>query len=301
MAEVSPEQRPSSRLLVKDVLQKTTQFFREKGIETARLDAELLIAAALGWERMKIYLNYDYPLNETELGTCREYVRRRSGGEPVAYILGKKGFYNHDFKVTPAVLIPRPETEQIVEETVAWMRANNAQRVVDFGTGSGCLGLSILGEVPEARLVAVDISSAALEIAKENAQVAGLSERAVFVESDVAALEAARLQDLLTGPADAVVANPPYIAENDPEVEAGVRKFEPSTALFSPDEGLAHIRAWCLKAGQILRPGGWVMFEIGHLQGPAAKAIFNESGNFEDVSIEKDLSGRERYIRARRR
>lgn len=303
MADVNVSHEPKSgpRLLVKDVLQKATQFFRDKGIETARLDAELLIASALQWERMKIYLNYEYPLSEAEIALCRDHVRRRAGGEPVAYILGHRGFYNHDFKVTPAVLIPRPETEQIVEETVAWMRANDARSIVDFGTGSGCLGLSLLAEIPESRLVTIDISPEALAVAKENAQSMELSERVVFIEGDVAEVKSAEICDALTTQADVVVANPPYIAENDPDVEASVRRFEPATALFAADDGLNCIRSWSRKAGEVLRTGGWVMFEIGHQQGQAAQALFIETEQFEDVNIVKDLSGRQRFIRARRR
>lgn len=288
-------------MLVKDIVQKTTQFFRNKGIETARLDTELLISSALHWERMKIYLNYEYPLSESELDACRELVKRRASGEPVAYILGKKDFYKHSFKVTPAVLIPRPETEQIVEEALEFLRDMEHPRIIDFGTGSGCIGLSIAAELPQASLLAIDISSAAIDIARQNAEALGLDSRVTFLTSDVAALEASELISMLGEKADVVVANPPYIAVDDVQVDPNVKRFEPEGALFSPDQGLAHIRAWSLKAAQVLRDGGMAMFEIGHEQGLAASQIFIGNPDFDEVKIIKDLAGRERFVRASRK
>ncbi|RYZ72203.1 MAG: peptide chain release factor N(5)-glutamine methyltransferase, partial [Proteobacteria bacterium] len=121
-------------MLIKEILTKTTEFFKNKGFDSPRLETEILISTALNWRRMKLYLNHEYNLNETELNACRELVKRRVGGEPSAYIVGHKGFYKHDFKVTPAVLIPRPETEELVEQAVAWANANApAARVVDLG------------------------------------------------------------------------------------------------------------------------------------------------------------------------
>lgn len=289
---------------VKDVLTKTTLFFREKGFETARLDSELLIAAALKWERMKLYLNYEYPLSEPELSLCRELVRRRGGGEPVAYILGKKDFFNHTFSVGPGVLIPRPETERIVEDTVAWLRVQlqdpeqEPARIVDFGTGSGCIGLSVLAELLGSKLLGVDLSKDALKIAKTNAEQLSLVERATFIESDVQSLVTQEIYRLLAGAADAVVANPPYIAETDPQIDENVRRFEPASALFSGDSGLQHIRQWSLKAAELLRPGGFAMFEIGFQQGNAARELFEGLRKFEEVQIVKDLAGLERYVRA---
>lgn len=289
-----------ANLMVKDVLTKTTLFFREKGIDTARLDSELLISSAMNWQRMQIYLNYEYPMTESELSACRELVRRRASGEPVAYILGQKDFYNHSFKVSPAVLIPRPETETIVEEALAWMREMSATRVVDFGTGSGCIGISILAEIADAKLWAVDISSQAIEVAQANAQSIGIAERACFCTADVANLSEHRpsLESWLGGLPDVIVANPPYIAENDPHVSPHVRKFEPSHALFSPDNGYEHIRKWSRQAVELLRPGGFAMFEVGHEQAEEAKAIFAHEPLWTEISVIKDLAGINRFIRA---
>ena len=284
-------------MILKDILQKTTQFFRDRGFETARLDTELLISSGLGWERMKLYLNYEYPLTEDELNKCRALVKRRTTGEPIAYILGKRDFYNHSFQVTPAVLIPRPETEQIVETAIPWLKLSETQRIVDLGTGSGCIGLSLLAELAEARLLAVDVSAEALLVAKLNAEQLGVSDRATFLHLDAGALTLAQVEEALGGAADAVVANPPYIANNDPAVEANVKKFEPQSALFSEDEGLQHIRDWTAVAKAVVRADGFAMFEIGYQQGAAALEIF--AAQFAEVQIDKDLSGHDRFVRTK--
>ncbi|MES2963009.1 MAG: peptide chain release factor N(5)-glutamine methyltransferase [Bdellovibrionota bacterium] len=287
---------------VKDVIQKTTQFFRDKGFDSPRLDTELLVASALHWERMKLYLNYEYPLSEDELKTCRELVRRRASGEPVAYILGEKGFFKNSFKVTPEVLIPRPETESLVESALEWARVNApAARIIDLGTGSGCIGLSLIAEMPEAHLLAVDVSPGALGVAKENATLLGVDDRVKWHEGDAGAVSPARVEAELGALADIVVANPPYIAPNDPEVQASVRKFEPALALFSGVDGLDHIRSWVTAAGGIARAGAFVMFEIGFDQGRTAKEIFESTGFFDRIEIVRDLAGHERFIRAFRR
>ncbi len=289
---------------LKDILQKTTQFLRDKGSPSARLDTEMLIASALKWDRIKLYLNYEYPLNEQELGIAREFVRRRASGEPVAYILGTKDFHNHSFKVNRAVLIPRPETESIVEAAIdfsneASEQADSSTRVVDLGTGSGCIGLSVIAGVPDAQLLGVDVSPLAIEVAKENAERLEVAERAHFLTANAGSITRTQVEETLGGAADMVLANPPYIDQLDPAVETNVKLFEPQEALFSPDHGLAHIRDWARVAGEIARDGALVMFEIGHEQGEAARGIFWTSGRFQDVEIVKDLSGRERFIRAR--
>jgi release factor glutamine methyltransferase len=287
-------------LQVKDILAKTTGFFRDKGFESPRLDSELLIAEALKWKRMNLYLNHEYPLSEEELTACRELVKRRAAGEPVAYILGRKDFYNHSFIVNPSVLIPRPETEEMVERAVLWAKCEMADagkiRVVDLGTGSGCIGLSFLAELPSSELLAVDLSADALAVAEQNAARMELKSRVTFVNQDAATLLASAVEKTMGGLADIVLANPPYIAKDDPQVDANVRKFEPNQALFSADEGLADLRSWSQTAARIARPGALVIFEMGCDQGSEAKSIFDNVGTFRDVEIVRDLSGKERFI-----
>jgi release factor glutamine methyltransferase len=284
-------------MLLKEVLQKTTTFFTEKGFSSPRLDAELLLSHALNWERIKLYTHYDYPMSEKELSTSRELVKRRATGEPIAYILGARDFYKAKFIVAPGVLIPRPETELLVEETVAWIKKNELEipRIIDLGTGSGCIGLSILHDVPRASLLAVDISETALAIAKKNAEAQGFTD-AQFLISNVEDLD-----PLLSNFMDVVVANPPYISPDDPEIEPNVKKFEPAEALFSSGAGLDHIRSWAKKAGELLRPGGFVMFEIGCDQGPAARDIFSNLKCFDRIEVIKDLSKLDRFVRAQKR
>lgn len=283
---------------VKEILQKTTDFFRNKGFDSPRLETELLISSALHWERMKLYLNHEYPLTPDEISVCREFVRRRATGEPVAYIIGHKGFYKHSFKVTPAVLIPRPETESLVDEALSFAKREPVERIVDLDTGSGCVGLSVLAGLPETKLFACDISEDALKIAEENAREIGVIGRATFTAKDAALVQASDLTEALGGLADVILANPPYIAEDDPEVQDSVRKFEPHQALFSEDQGFADIQSWCASAARIGRPGAFVMFEIGHEQGARAAKIFEDNGSFENIKIEKDLAGLERFVRA---
>jgi release factor glutamine methyltransferase len=291
---------------LKDVLQKTTLFFREKGFETARLDTEILLAKALHWDRMKLYLNYEYPLNEQELTACRELVRRRAGGEPVAYITGQKDFYNHTFFISPGVLIPRPDTETLVESVLSWhasfqdLEPEQEFHVVDLGCGSGCIGLSIAAAIAKSKLVAVDSSAQAIEVTTLNAETLGLAERTAILHQSV---ETLTTQDMLThfgGLADAVVANPPYIAVSDNMVEANVRKFEPHEALFSDENGLAHIKTWLVKAAQLVRPDGLVMFEIGHEQGAQALKLFEAANVFQNIELIRDLAGINRFVRCTR-
>ncbi len=287
---------------IKEILHKTTEFFRNKGFESPRLETELLISSALRWERMKLYLNHDYPLTEPEVNACREYVKRRATGEPVAYIIGSKGFYKHSFKVTPAVLIPRPETETMVDEAIMWaIKHAPSARIVDLGTGSGCIGISLLAALPEAKLFAVDISGDALKIAEMNAADIGVLDRATYIEKDAALVQASELELTVGGLADLILANPPYIAQDDPDVQDSVRKFEPSQALFAGDHGFAYIESWCTTGARLARAGAFVMFEIGHEQGERAAKIFEATGDFENITIVKDLAGLERFIRATRR
>lgn len=297
---MSPEPRPQ----IKDILTKTSTFFRDKGFESARLDAELLIAEALKWQRMKLYLSYDYPLSPEELTACRELVKRRAAGEPVAYIINRKDFYNHTFLVSPAVLIPRPETETIVDEALKWIRSERAEqdvRLVDLGTGSGCIALSVLAEIPQAKALAVDVSADALAIARENSELLSLVDRTSFLEADAGALTGDAVSSALGAPADLVLANPPYIAEDDPSVEPNVRKFEPHQALFTSDGGLGALKGWARSAAEIAAPGAFVMFELGLGQSQQAKSIFEGIGAFRDVEIVQDLTGRERFVRAFRK
>ncbi len=279
---------------LKEVLDKTTQFFKDKKLESPRLDAELILAFALKLERIQLYLKFDQPLSEQEMNTCRELVRRRAQGEPVAYILGSKEFYGYSFRVGPAVLIPRPETEHIVESALEWaktQRNDHAFNILDLGTGSGCIGLTLLKKLPMSRLIAVDISEPALEIAKANAESLSVADRVQFLCADVSRL------DMEIPKIDILVANPPYIASDDLDLEENVKKFEPENALFADENGLGFLRKWSKKTVPFLNEDAIVLMEMGMNQGADMTEHFKSLGVFSKVDVIKDLAGLDRVIR----
>ena len=279
-----------------DVLQKTIQFFKDKKFDTPRLDAELLISHALKIPRIQLYVKFDSPLNEAEVNLCREYVKRRTAGEPVAYIIEEKGFYGHNFKVKAGVLIPRPETEMIVDDVLADFKKHPRDhvRILDLGAGTGCIGLSILKHISLAELVTVEKSAEAFALVQENIASSDLSARAKAIHADVLSLNPAEL-----GEFDYIVSNPPYIDINDPQVEANVRKYEPSLALFAEDNGLFALKSWSVKFAPSLKAEGLMLFEMGHTQGEAMKKHFSDISKFKEVTVLKDLSGLDRIVKAR--
>ncbi|MGZ3775959.1 MAG: peptide chain release factor N(5)-glutamine methyltransferase [Pseudobdellovibrionaceae bacterium] len=287
---------------LKEILDKTTAFFKEKQIETPRLDAELLLSHGLKLERIQLYLRFDQPIIESELSVLRELVRRRASGEPVAYILGYRDFYKHRFEVNSSVLIPRPETEHIIEECIAWAdnKVEKKFGIIDLGCGSGCIGLSLLKEFPEAKLVAVDISEKALQVAQRNAVSLELVERTLFIQADASQedlIMSAYKKFVGTDNIDIVVSNPPYIAEDDKQVETNVKKFEPALALYAHDNGLALLKKWSKIYGSHLKNSAIMLMEMGMTQGPALQEYFEGLKIFNEITIIKDLSDRDRVIR----
>ncbi|UOF00335.1 peptide chain release factor N(5)-glutamine methyltransferase [Bdellovibrio reynosensis] len=286
---------------LKEILDKTTAFFKEKKFETPRLDAELLLAHGLKLERIQLYLRFDQPMKEDELAVLRELVRRRAQGEPVAYILGYRDFYKSRFEVNSSTLIPRPETEHIVEEVVEWGKSKKTDLgIIDLGCGSGCIGLSLLKEFPEAKLIAVDLSEKALEVAQRNAQSLEVSDRVRFIHTDAANADVvlSAYKDFVgSNKVDVLVSNPPYIAHDDSQVEANVKKFEPASALYADDNGLALIKNWSKQYASSLNHPGIMLMEMGMTQGHASKEHFESLRTFNEISVTKDLSGHDRVIR----
>jgi len=279
-----------------DVLQKTIQFFKDKKFDTPRLDAELLIAHALKMPRIQLYAKFDSPLSEIEVNLCREYVKRRTVGEPVAYIIGEKGFYGHIFKVKSGVLIPRPETEMIVDDVLKDFKKHPKDhvRILDLGAGTGCIGLSILKHMSLAELVTVEKSAEAFALLQDNIVSLELGERAKAIQADISSLNPTDL-----GRFDYIVSNPPYIDENDTQVEANVRKFEPAMALFSDDKGLFALKSWSAKFAPSLKAEGLMLFEMGHTQGDTMKKHFSDLAKLKEVTVLKDLSGLDRIVKGR--
>jgi release factor glutamine methyltransferase len=286
-------------MLVKEVVEKSNQFLKSKGIESSRLDAELIIAHILKMERIALYLKYDQPLTEEEKNLCRMKILERSKGLPVAYILNHKYFYNYEFFVNKNVLIPRPETELMVEETLCWIKQCGLTEIsyLELGSGSGCISISLAAELQKVgigieKAIALDVSEQAIEVSHKNARKILNDKQPIdFVLCDAATFSTQKVFDI-------ILANPPYIAIDDTNVQKSVREFEPHLALYAEDNGMFCIKAWGRNAVKFLKPKGFVMFEIGFKQGPEALNIFRDMGVFFSVELIKDFSGENRFIKA---
>jgi len=286
-------------ITIREILDKTTAFFEGKGIGTARLDAQILLAEALGFDRLKLYLNLDRPLDETELAKARELVRRRGGREPIAYILGKKEFAGRDFKVGPGVLVPRPDTEILVEEVGKELLARSGGeggpvRVLEFGVGSGAIAVTLAADMPAVHVTATEINQAAAATAKQNAGTHGVADRVeVLLQPDFTGI---------AGPFHVIVSNPPYIDIGElPTLTPDVASFEPHEALFADDAGLKWYRYLAAQAaGELLAAGGILAVEVGHTQAKAVTGIFEAAG-LAVVRVVKDFAGIERVVVAEKR
>lgn len=256
-----------------------------------RHEAEWLLMHALGVDRAWLFAHATDALDAEAVARFGELVARRVAGEPVAYIVGSRGFWDLDLHVTPDTLIPRPETELLVEWALAWLPAAQALDVADLGTGSGAVALAVARERPRARVLATDASAAALAVARENARRHGL-ERVRFAQGDwCAALGQARF--------DLVVSNPPYIEATDPHLVRGDLRFEPAAALASGADGLEAIRRIVHDARDHLVAGGGLLLEHGWNQGAAVRALLETAG-YADVFTAQDVEGRDRVSGGRR-
>jgi len=266
------------------LLEWTAGYFAEQGIDSPRLDAELLLGDALGLNRVGLYMNFDRPLNADELTAYRERVKRRARHEPLAYIRGHVEFWSLDFTVTPAVLIPRPDTEVLVEE--ALKRLPDTGRVLDIGAGSGAIAIALAHEKPKAHVEAIDVSEEALAVAAKNAAANGV--QVVFKTGDLA--------EFAGGPFDLIVSNPPYIAEGEREtLMPEVRDYEPGLALFAGADGLDAYRAIVARAPVQLKADGWLLFEVGHTQADAVRELLSAAG-FSETFIRDDYAGIPRVV-----
>lgn len=271
-----------------EIINKTVPFFQKHGIENPRLNIEWLLAHVLNKKRLELYLQFEREVDEPTLARLRELVRRRAGGEPIQYVTGEAPFYGLTFAVNRHVLIPRPETELLVEAVMK--RVQPGAMIVDVGTGSGCLVVTLAKQLPGARLVAVDASAEALAVARANARRHGVEKSARFLQGDL--LEA--LRDNVG--ADVVVSNPPYIASGDwVTLPKEVRDFEPVQALVAGADGLEVIRRLVRTAKRVLSPSGYVALEIGAGQRTAVEQLFRDHG-YHGVEVVKDLQGHERIV-----
>jgi release factor glutamine methyltransferase len=264
--------------------------FRGVGIESARLDAELLLARVLGGDRVRLYMDMDRPLVSAELSTLRELVKRRRRHEPVAYILGEKEFYRRMLEVDAAVLVPRPETELLVDRALELLGAEPVGPVLDLCTGSGAIAIALAAERPGLAVDAVELSETALAVARRNVERHGLTASVALYQGDLfAPLPEGRRYSL-------IVSNPPYVTEPEwAALEPTVREHEPALALVAGPEGLDVIRRIAAEAPRWLAPGGSLLFEIGSGQAAAVERLLGSLGH-RSVRVHADLAGLARLV-----
>ncbi len=273
---------------IADTLKQASQQLRCAAVPNDLLDAQTLLAHTLSQDRTYLIIHFNEALTDELRSTYQSFIDRRVGGEPLQYIVGHQEFYGLEFEVTPAVLIPRPETELIIEETIRLAASIAEPVILDIGTGSGCIAVALARELETARVIATDISAAALQVARRNAQQHGLSERVQFLETD-----------LLNGvavKADFIVSNPPYIAPHEiPALQREVRDWEPHTALTDFADGLQFYRRLFAEAPAYLKPNGRLLFEMGHQQAETIKAFVDRAVWSEPKALQ-DLQGIERTL-----
>lgn len=273
---------------IRRVLTWTTGHFEKKDVDAPRLTAELLLSHVLGCTRVRLYVDLDRPLQQAELSRFRALIERRMAGEPTQYLIGFKEFYNRRFQVDARVLIPRPETELLVESVLRHLPPETPVRVLDLCTGSGCIAISVAAERPQASVWAVDLSPGAAEVARTNAESLGVGARVTVREGDLFAPLPPETRFHV------LVSNPPYVEAGElPGLQREVQR-EPRLALDGGEDGLDLVRRIVARAQEHLLPGGLLALEIGEKQGPATLALL-ESAGFEQARIERDLERRDRF------
>ena len=276
-------------MTVLEVLQATSAYLKKHNVENSRLNAEHLMAHALGRKRIELYLDFERELTETELGPLRELVKRRSAGEPLQHLLGNVEFCGLTFLCDKRAMVPRPETEQLVELVESRIE-NRESRIVDVGTGSGVIAISLATKLPKAKVLAVDVSADALALAEENAVMLNLKDRVQFLKS--------RLLENVEGAFDLIVANLPYISTHDRHILSREVLHDPEVALFAGKRGDELVRELIDQASQRLHAGGLLALEIGLGQGETFLSALAEK-NYRDICSKNDYNGVTRFIFAR--
>lgn len=275
------------------ILKKAGEFLHEKGSPSARLDAEVLLASVLSMQRIELYANYDRPLNNQELNRYRELVARRAKLEPIAYILGHKEFYSRDFYITRDCLIPRPETELLVEKVLGYTKSFSLEKpeILDLCTGSGVIAITLSLELENLRVLATDISQEALKVAKHNAEL--LKANVDFLESD--------LYPNIEQKFDIIVSNPPYISTSEWEtLEPNVKLYEPRIALDAGPDGLDFYRRIINGSEKHLKDSGALFLEIGEDQATQVAKIAEKTGIFATAMVAKDYAEKNRVLYLKR-
>ncbi|HEV8523510.1 MAG TPA: peptide chain release factor N(5)-glutamine methyltransferase [Terriglobales bacterium] len=276
---------------LREALRAATDFLAANHVGSPRMNAEVLLMHALACDRAYLYAHPEREMMPDEQSRYEVLLAERAGGKPSQYITGHQEFWGLDFIVSPAVLIPRPETEHIVETVLELAREFACPRIVDVGTGSGCIALSLASELPSAEILAVDISPDALEIARANAVRLQLHHRVGFQQRDL-------LAGFTPASLDFVVSNPPYVAEADPDkVQREVREFEPRVAVFAGESGMEVYRLLIPQAHEVLRPGGWLVVEIGFSIEAAVRDLLRD---WSEVQVTADLQGIPRVVASKK-
>ena len=279
---------------IRTILQHAARDLNHSGSPSPRLDAEVLLMRLLGMDRLQLLMQPERELSEEEAAGFARWIERRGLGEPVAYILGEKEFWSLRFEVGREVLIPRPETECLIEEVLRFYPPpGDGLRVLDIGAGSGAIGVVLARELPASRVAATDISPGALAVARRNALAHGVADRMDFFQGDLFAA--------VSGNFDIVCSNPPYIQEDQYDLlPAGIRNFEPREALTAGPEGLDFHRRIIREGAHCLKAGGRIFLEIGEGQRDRVAALLREDGHFDDISFRKDYGGIDRVASARK-
>ncbi len=278
-------------MTVLEVLSSTTGYFQKRHIDSPRLNAEHLLAHVMGHKRMELYLNFERQVRESELAPLRELVKRRGSGEPLQHLLGTVEFCGRSFRCDKRALVPRPETEQLVELLISHFKSEiTYSRIIDVGTGSGVIALTLAAEFPKAEIIGADVSEDALMLARENAERLGLADRVRLLRSNL-------LENVQPG-FDLIVANLPYVSNEDRQNLSREVLHDPEIALFAGACGDELVRQLIAQSPLWLRPGGMLAMEIGIGQSEALVAALTEK-NYRDISTEKDYSGVIRFLFAK--
>jgi release factor glutamine methyltransferase len=290
-APADPKASSTEGWTVQRILEWTTTFLKQKGVESARLEAELLLAHARKCQRIRLYTDFGTLLTDEERAIMRELVQRRAKREPLAYIVGTREFYGRSFEVGPGILIPRPETETLVDACLELIPKEEPREILEVGFGSGCIAITIAKQRPQCAVVATDISDIAAQVAARNSEKLGVTTQVTLLQGDT--LEPVKNCGRRF---DGLVSNPPYIREDERDsLQPEVAAHEPGTALFAGADGLNVVRRIIAQAPEFLKPGAFLSMELDPAQCEPVSGMLEAAG-FESVTIRRDLCGNERVV-----